>query len=37
MEKKASKKQREEIEREIKENPKHHVRTAVNPQRGYGC
>lgn len=37
MEKKVSKKQREEIERELQENPKRHVRMAVNPERGYGC
>ena len=37
MEKKVSKKVREEIEREIQESPKRHIRTAVNPQRGFGC
>lgn len=37
MEKKVSKQQREEIEREMKDSAKHHVRTAVNPQRGFGC
>jgi hypothetical protein len=35
--KKASKQEREEIEREMKESAKQHVRTAVNPQRGFGC
>ena len=35
--KKASKKEREEIERELHESPQRHVRTAVNPQREYGC
>ena len=37
MEKKVSKQQREEIEREMQESPKRHIRTAVNPQRGFGC
>ena len=35
--KKATEKEREEIEREMKENPRRHVRLAVNPQRGFGC
>ena len=35
--KKTSKKEREEIEREMQESANHHVRTAVNPQRGFGC
>ena len=37
MVKKVSKKEREEIEREMQESPKRHIRTAVNPQRGFGC
>ena len=37
MEKKVSDKEREEIERELKDSAKRHVRTAVNPQRGFGC
>ena len=37
MEKKVSDKDREEIERELQDSAKHHVRTAVNPQRGFGC
>ena len=35
--KKATEQEREEIEREMKESKKRRVRTAVNPQRGYGC
>lgn len=35
--KKVSNKEREEIEREMQESPKRHIRTAVNPQRGFGC
>ena len=37
MEKKVSNQEREEIEREMRESQKRHVRTAVNPERGYGC
>ena len=37
MEKKVSKQEREEIEREMKESAKSHVCRAVNPQHGFGC
>ena len=37
MEKKVSKQEREEIERDIREGASRHVRTAVNPSRQYGC
>ena len=32
---KATKQEREEIEREMQESPAKHVRTEVNPQRSY--
>ena len=35
--KKATKQELEEIEREMKESADTHVRTAVNPQRGFSC
>ena len=36
MKKIPTKKELEELEREIREQPKR-TRRAVNPQRGYGC
>ena len=36
MKKIPTKKELEELEREIREQPKR-IRRAVNPQRGYGC
>lgn len=32
-----TKKECEEIEREIRKSPKRRIRRAVNPERGYGC